>query len=482
MIRHYLDVLLRWKVTILMVVALALAAGVGKTLSDEPRYAATASVLVGVAEAPVNATQRFEPQRLNATQAALAGTPEVAKRTLRALGLTDRTPQEFLETSKVAPNELHDLLVFRATDTNRRRATQLATEYARQFIRYRREIDNGRYVRNVGEAFLVAPALRTKQTDPETIRNIVLGLALGLIGGIVLASLREALDTRARSVGEVVAGLDLPLLGLLPKLPRGVRSKGRLAMFTEPNGAGSEPFRILRTNLLLHGAEYGARTIMVTSGVSGEGKSTTAANLAVALARTGRRVILADLDIRRPSLHRLFGLDEGRPGLTDAIRGQVGLADALAPVSVTPAHDDASAAGNNGDGLLSVLPAGSIPGHVGDFFASGQISSFLAGLRARADIVLIDGPPLLSTGDGVAMASEVEALVVVSRVEKTRRPMLDELRRVLAMCRAEKLGVVVISTHREAAYHESGVVLLGPPAEASAVYSSNGAVHHFDQG
>jgi succinoglycan biosynthesis transport protein ExoP len=480
-IRHYVDVLLRWKGTILTVVALGLAAGVGITLSEPPRYASTASVLVGLADAPNNANLRVEPQRVNATQAALARTPEVAKRTLKAAGLTDRTPEELLDASNVAPNESHDLLVFLVTDENRRRAAQLATEYARQFIAYRREIGKGVYARKVGEAFLVAPANRTEQTDPKTVRNMALGLVMGLIGGLLLAFLREALDTRTRSVAEVVAGLNLPLLGLLPKLSRRVRPKGRLAMLTDPNGADTEPFRMLCTNVLLRGADYRARTIMITSSVSGEGKSTTAANLAVALARTGRRVILADLDIRRPSLHRLFELDEGRPGLSDAIRAQVDLDDALAPVAVIPTGDDASTAANDGDDLLRVLPAGSVPANVGDIFAGEEISLLIARLRARADIVLIDGPPLLGTGDGAAIRSEVQALVIVSRVEETRRPMLGELRRVLAMCKAEKLGVVVISTPRQAAYHEWGVVLLPPPAEAAAVYSSNGAVHHFEQ-
>jgi succinoglycan biosynthesis transport protein ExoP len=462
--RDYLQVVLRWKGSILAVMALVLGLAVAVTLSDTPRYAAKASVLVGLADAPRNANQRVEPERLMATQAALAAIPVVAARTLRGAGVDDLSPQQFLETSEVTPSPKHDILVFRVTAGQRGRAMKLATRYAREFIRYRRKIDGGRYVRKVGEAFLVAPAQRTKQTDPETARNMGLGLALGVIGGLLLAFIRHALDTRARSVAEIAARLGLPLLGRVPKPSRRQRSKGRV-LVADPDGVGAEPFRILRTNLLLHGAERYARTIMITSALQQEGKTTTAANLAVALARTGRRVILADLDIRRSFMRSAFELD-GASAVPAAGGGAVSLDDQLVRVPVADSED----------AQLHVLPATSFPAN-GDFFAGGRVAPLLADLRARADIVLIDGPPLLGSGDGVALASEVDALVIVSRMDTAHRSVLDETRRVLTMCTAQKLGVVVTATPRDAAYRESGVLVVPTPASPAAAYSSNGHNH-----
>jgi capsular exopolysaccharide synthesis family protein len=388
--------------------------------------------------------------------------------------VSDMSPEDFLGASKVVPNARNDVLVFRASDGDETRAITLATEFARQFILYRRDIDEGAYVDQVGDAFLVAPAQEASKTD-QWKRNLLLGLALGLIAGVLLAFLAEALDTRVRSAAEAVRRLNLPLLGRLPKPPRKLRRKGRLVMFADPNGPHAEPFRTLRTNLLLLNAEGDARTIMVTSAVTDEGKSTTASNLAVALARMGKRVILADLDLRRPSVGGLFGLDVRRFGVTEVLEGRVSLDSVLAPIRI------ARGASDGGDGSLHVLPAGSIPANVGEFFASSRLSTLLTTLTAQADIVLIDGPPVLGTGDGVTLAAEVEALVVVARVDETRRAMLDEVRDVLAMCKAEKLGVIVTSAPRENTYRKSLPSAAPAPAPQSRETvdggSSNGVAH-----
>jgi succinoglycan biosynthesis transport protein ExoP len=471
--RDYLGVLRRWRGRILVAIALTLAAAATYSLTETPRYAASAKVLIGLADAPRNTTQRVAPERVNATQAALAHTTEVARRTLHAAEVSDLTPEDFLASSKVVPAATNDVLLFRASDADKDRAVTLATEFARQFILYRRDIDEGAYVDQVGDAFLVAPANEAKQTDPQWTRNLLLGLALGLIAGVLLAFLAEALDTRVRSAREAAQRLGLPLLGRLPRPPRKLRRKGRLVMFADPNGPHAEPFRTLRTNLLLLNAESDARSIMVTSAVSNEGKSTTAANLAVALARMGKRVILADLDMRRPSLGRLFGLDERRFGVNEVLSGRVSLDAVLASI---PIHRGAS--DGNSDGSLHVLPAGSIPANVGEFFVSSRLSTLLTALTAQADIVLIDGPPVLGTGDGVTLGADVQALVMVARVDESRRGMLEEARDVLAMTKTEKLGVIVTSAPREATYRETLPSPFPAPApephEALGTGASNG--------
>src|SRR5207247_6981470 len=119
---------------------------------------------------------------------------------------------------------------------------------------------------------------------------------------------------RVRKAEEIAEQLGIPLLARLPQPSRGLRNKNRLAALEEPDGAAAEAFRMLRTNLDFVNIDRSAKTIMVTSAVESEGKSTTIANLAVTLARSGRRVVLVDLDLRRPYLDRFFGLG-GRPGV-----------------------------------------------------------------------------------------------------------------------------------------------------------------------
>src|SRR5205814_1509032 len=135
---------------------------------------------------------------------------------------------------------------------------------------------------------------------------------------------REALDTRVRSAEEVVERLELPLLARLPEPPRKLRADNRLAMLAEPTGVQAEAFRMLRTNLEFSALGKEIRTIMVTSSVEQEGKSTTVANLAIALARAGQRVVLVDLDLRRPFIDRFFDLDD-HAGLTQVAIGHATL-------------------------------------------------------------------------------------------------------------------------------------------------------------
>src|SRR5207248_1374590 len=142
--------------------------------------------------------------------------------------------------------------------------------------------------------------------------------------GIGLAFLWEALDTRVRSAEEIDERLKLPLLGRLPEPAKRLRMENRLAMVDEPTSAGAEAFRMLRTNVDFANLERGAKTIMVTSAVEGEGKSTTAANLAVAFARSGKRVVLIDLDLRRPFVDKFFTAN-GHPGVTQVALGMASL-------------------------------------------------------------------------------------------------------------------------------------------------------------
>jgi Mrp family chromosome partitioning ATPase len=258
---------------------------------------------------------------------------------------------------------------------------------------------------------------------PEPAQAAFVAVLAGLIGGVLLAFLREALDTRARSTREVRERLAAPVLGRLPAAGRGRR---RAALMDEAAWS-------LRTSVELANAELGARVIMVTGSAPSAGASTVAVHLGRALARGGRRVALVDLDLS----HRSIGSDLGRrdddPGVADVLAGDVALDQAFVPI------EDA-----DGPGSLVVLP----PGRAGQGRSAVLHGRVIAGrlledVRERADIVLVHAPALVGSGEAMALTATVDALLVVVRLGATRRAALTELRRNLDASPAPVLGVAV---------------------------------------
>ncbi len=506
-LRDYLDVARRRKWVILQAVVLVPAAAIAFSLTQTKMFEATAEVLLSrqnlaaALTGTPDQTGNLQADRIAQTQASLARVPDVARRVLRSTG-AELTPEEFLDASSVTPKQNADLLSLSVTDRDPEQAKRLATAYAREFADYRTELDT-RTLKSAGaevEAKLAQLAkagdtkselyqglvtnlqqLRTLETlqtsnvfpvrgaeeaiqvQPKPVRNAILGLALGLLLGVGLAFLWEALDTRVRSADDIAARLGLTFLARIPEPPRKLQKDDRLVMLADPTGVNAEAFRMLRTNLEFVRIDRPAQAIMVTSCVEREGKSTTIANLAVALARAGQRVILVDLDLRRPYLHKFFDLF-GVPGVTQVAIGTAGLHEALAPIAITGAErrrgsvlapvDRLRGQPRQGveHGSLRVLTSGPIPPDPGEFVGTHRLDLILQELRGDADIVLVDAPPVLRVGDAMTLSARMDALIVVTRINVVRRHMLQELGRVLAAAPTQKLGFVVTDAGDEEGY------------------------------
>jgi capsular exopolysaccharide synthesis family protein len=242
----------------------------------------------------------------------------------------------------------------------------------------------------------------------------------------------EALDTRIRSAGEVAERLGLTLLARLPAPMRKLQRRDQLVMIAEPRDPRAESFRMLGTNLEFATLGSDVRSILVTSAVEAEGKSTTAANLAVTLARAGKRVALVDLDLRRPYLHRFFDLGGQSRGVTNVALGDASLDEALVEVDL----DDAL-------GELFVLPTGPLPPDPGEFVGTYQLREILVRLREDFDTLVIDSPPLLRVGDAMRLSASVDGVLVITQLNLVRRRTLAELKHLLDAIPARKLGFVV---------------------------------------
>lgn len=510
-LHHYLSVLRRRKWIVLQAVILLPLAAVAYSLHQQHLYRATAEVWLNTKDFSAIVAGGFspyvDPNRLGETSADLARVPTVAAAALRNARIRDRSAGDLLTRSSVDPRRNADLLGFSVTDPVPRIAERLATAYARAFIVYRRQLDTQQLKRagaqvktqieqleaigNTRSALyltlvqkqqqlqaiealltppiLTRPASGASQVQPQPVRSGLLGLVIGLLLGLGLAFLRDALDTRVRSAEEIGERLGLPLLARLPEPPARLRNEQRLSMLEQPDSVHAEAFRVLRTNLDFVNLERGCQIIMVTSALEAEGKSTTVANLAVALARAGRRVIAVDFDLRRPLLGQLFRLGK-RPGLSQVVLGEVGVEDALVPVNFQA--DGRILVGANGRaprGSLEVLPSGPVPPNVGEFASGRPLAELFEQLRPLADVILVDTPPLLRVGDAIALSAKIDGIIVATNISNTRRPVLNELRRVLMNSPGEKLGFVLTGAGLEDryGYGYSGYGYYGPPATAA---------------
>ncbi len=508
----YLGVIRRRLPLVLLAVIVVPLAAVAFSLHQQKLYQASAQVLItnqGNAQnllSQQSAGTAIDPTRQANTDMTVAQVPEVARRTLAALGLHDRSGQDLLNHTVVSAASDADILTFSITDPNRNLAVRLVNEYANQFIEYRQQLDTASVTAALkgvnirihdlkrraansnhsdpvlsdqlhsllqnqgrlqtlqqlqgGKLFVVRAASSAGQVQPKVIRNGVIGVALGVIFGLSLAFLVHALDTRVRSADEVAASLGLGLIGRIPTPPRSLRKRHRLAMLERTKHGHREAYSNLRTGFDLANLKLNAKTILVTSAVEREGKSTTVANLAVALARAGHHVALIDLDLRRPVIAKFFDV-EG-PGVTSVATGAAPLQDALTTIAVghPPAAMPKTSGNGNGrnriQGLLEVIPSGPLPADPVEFLTTKELIAIIEHLRERCDLVLIDSPPALPVGDPMTLSSVVDAMLIVVRAGVIRRRSLAELHRLLDTAPAAKLGFVLTGAEMEDDYSYGG--------------------------
>jgi capsular exopolysaccharide synthesis family protein len=199
-----------------------------------------------------------------------------------------------------------------------------------------------------------------------------------------------------------------------------------LVTLTNPHSPASEAYRTLRTNLQFTSLDKPVHTILVTGVETGEGKSTTLANLAVVMAQGGKRVLAVDCDLRRPTLHKMFGLPV-EPGLTNAILDNAG--------SVVAQKTSV-------DGL-SVVTSGALPPNPSELLGSRRFEDILSGLAKDADIVLLDTPPIVAVSDAAVLAARVDGVLLVVNAGKTKRDLARRAKSLLVKVNAHILGVVL---------------------------------------
>ncbi|CAN5424498.1 hypothetical protein BH10CHL1_BH10CHL1_06940 [soil metagenome] len=282
------------------------------------------------------------------------------------------------------------------------------------------------------------PQIPTTPIRPRIFNNTLLAMVMGAMLALGIVFLIEYLDDRIKTPQDVYNVIDIPLLGTIGRivLKRNKRPQNEqltkleqsLITILEPRHPTTEAYRSLRTNLQFSSIDSALDSLLITSASPGEGKTTTAANLAIVIAQSGRSVLLVDADLRKPRQHQFFNLSQS-PGLTEAL-----IASDVAPSN----YVRATLVPN-----LSVLTSGKIPPNPAELLGSHRMQQLIEQLHADADLIIFDAPPVLAVTDAQVLASQVKGVLLVIDSEQTRRATLARAAEALLRTQTRLLGAVL---------------------------------------
>jgi capsular exopolysaccharide synthesis family protein len=429
--------------TILITTLIVIGLAAVWTATQTKQYASTTKFFVSVSGSNNAALQQgstFTQERVK-SYASLLTTPRALNPVVEQLG-DGTTATDLSEQLTVMTPPETVILEVSVTDASPEHAQKIAEAIGETFPEVVSEVERpeGSNKASPIKVSLVEPAsTSTIPISPVPVRNLALGLVLGLLLGVGLAMLRHLLDTTVRTDDDVEEITDEPIIGAVHFDPRA--GKEPLIVQSDPSSPRSEAFRAVRTNLMFVDAANHPRTILLTSSIPGEGKSTTIANLALTLAKSGSSVCLIEADLRRPRLLEYLGL-EGSAGLTDVLIDRAQLDDVLQPY---------------GEDTVEVIGAGAIPPNPSELLASDAMSRVLTQLSARFDYVLIDTPPVLPVTDAVVLSTKVDGVIVLVGTTIVRKEQLDATLESLKAVDNTMLGLVLNRvSHKSSGGYGSG--------------------------
>lgn len=505
-LRDYLRVLSKSRTAIVAVTLLCAAIAAGWSLSQETKYVATASVTFqeesrSNAEAGLTAIQSQTAAELAAEGAATMLSNDVLRRARQRLE-SRRTIAELRAMLDTSVDEASTLVTVQATANEPRFAAALANEVTRAAVAIRRDTERARFERTAESVERQLEELRgddepddrtdlalaslldriaTLQTlsvtatparlaetasvpsspaSPKPIRSTVFGGLFGLMLGIGLAFVRDSLDRRLRDSSEIQEALDLPVVGSVR-----VEALGNAAYVANGRGPMTdqdvESFRILRTNIEFLDVDRPIKSILVTSPLPQEGKSTVAASLAAANAAAGKRTLLVECDLRRPCLSGRLAVNRS-PGLSDYLAGQAGPADIVQIVALSEGgisangrNDAAQTIPEADAGKLAVIAAGSQSIRPAELLGSQRFRTFLEEITAAYDTVVIDTPPLLSVSDTLEIVPLVDGILLCIRADQTTRDQARAVKGALAHL-PERTTAIVVTGLKPGREHDYG--------------------------
>lgn len=415
--------------TVVACTLLGLFAAAAFSLLARPAYQAQTQLFVAIQSsgtvAELQQGNTFTQARVQ-SYVETARTPAVLQPVIDSLGL-EESPAELAESVTASADLKTVLITITAANSSPVQAAAIAQAVADSLITTVGTLESpASGGASPIKLSVVTPAVApTSPSSPNTAQNLVIGLMVGLVAGIGFAVLRSTLDTKVRTQADLGQITSAPLLGGIA-FDSDAADKPLLTD-TAQQSPRAESFRQIRTNLQFANVNSDSKAILVTSSLPGEGKSTTASNMAIAMAQAGQRVVLVDADLRRPMVASYLGL-EGSAGLTTALIGAADVEDLLQPWG----NDD-----------LHVLSSGQIPPNPSELLGSAAMSQLINRLEQTFDAVIIDAPPLIPVTDATVLTQRVGGVVLVVGSGKIKTQDLEKSLSSLELVSANVLGVVL---------------------------------------
>lgn len=417
----------RWK-TIVAILALAMIGSAALSLAAKPTYQSTSSVAISTDIS--NATDAFglsffATGRVQ-TYANLATSGVVLQRVINSAHLALTTTELAAKITAIVPNNT-TVVTLVVTDHDARTAQLIAQAEAQQFSEFitRFETPSDKQVALVKAVVSDPASFNGTPVSPKTTLNLAIAMLLGLILGFAVAIIREMLDATIKTPSDVESVTSTPILGHIAY--DSALTKHPLLTDLGSHDPRAEAFRLVRTNMQYLNPDEAPTSFVITSALPGEGKTSTATNLAIALAQAGKRVLLVDADLRRPSASRLLGLEKS-VGLTTVLVGRSTIEESVQHHAISG---------------IDFLASGPLPPNPTEILQSKTTHELLTSLSQAYDAVIIDAPPLLPVADAAIIATYVDGAIVVARHARTTRDQLKHAATRLDQVGATTSGVLI---------------------------------------
>lgn len=422
----------RWVTVVVTMLAVAVGA-LAYTLLTTPLYQASTRLFVSTSTGGSTGADLYQGNRLSQERvisyAELLKGETLARRTIDKLGL-DTTAAALQEAVTAKAKMDTVLIVVDVLDESAVQARDVANAMSDEFVVMVRELETAEDGTKPNARVVVEQraSLPVEPVSPKMTRILLIGVAVGLLLGIAIAVLRDLLDNtvKDRRTLEELAGVGL--VGTIPLDKE--RRKVAAITFRDENSGIAEAFRKLRTNLQFLAVDDPPRVIVITSSMPSEGKSTTAINIALALAEAEHSVVIVDGDMRRPMLDKYLGVI-GQVGFSTVLSGRACLSEVLQPTRFSG---------------LTALSSGATPPNPSELLGSLAAKKLISDLRAQFDYVIVDSSPLAAVTDAAILAANSDGVLIMARFGHTKRDQLAQAVKNLVDVGAPLIGAVLTMT------------------------------------